>query len=39
MTLALGIYPAAVTDIIGPSVKALVEHVGTAVQAAAAATN
>ena len=39
MTLALGVYPAAVTDIIGPSVKALVEHVGAAVQAAAAATN
>ena len=39
MTLALGVYPAAVTDIIGPSVKALVEHVGAAVQTAAAATN
>ena len=39
MTLLLGVYPAVVTDIIGPSVKALVEHVGTAVQAAAVPTN
>jgi len=39
MTLLLGVYPAVVTDIIGPSVKALVEHVDTAVQAAAVPTN
>ncbi len=30
MTLLLGVYPALVTDIIGPSVTALVDHVETA---------
>ena len=30
MTLLLGVYPSLVTDIIGPSVTALVEHVETA---------
>ena len=39
MTLLLGVYPAVVTDIIGPSVKALVEHVDAAVQAAAVPMN
>jgi NADH-quinone oxidoreductase subunit M len=39
MTLLLGVYPALVTDMIGPSVKALIDHVGTAVQAAATAAN
>jgi NADH-quinone oxidoreductase subunit M len=39
MVLVLGVYPAVVTDIIGPSVKALVDHVGSAVTTAAAATN
>jgi NADH-quinone oxidoreductase subunit M len=31
MTLLLGVYPALVTDIIGPSVSALVDHVDVAV--------
>ncbi|MDE3120286.1 MAG: NADH-quinone oxidoreductase subunit M, partial [Paracoccaceae bacterium] len=34
MTLLLGVYPSAVTDIIGPSVKALVTHYDTQVAAA-----
>ncbi len=33
MTLLLGVYPSLVTDIIGPSVGALVEHVHTAIDA------
>ena len=37
-TLILGVYPALVTDIIGPSVAALVTHVDTAQAAAEAAT-
>jgi NADH-quinone oxidoreductase subunit M len=36
MTLLLGVYPALVTDIIGPSVAALVDHYQTAVLAVAA---
>ncbi|MEO5614917.1 MAG: NADH-quinone oxidoreductase subunit M [Cypionkella sp.] len=36
MTLLLGVYPALVTDIIGPSVKALVDNYQTAVTAFAA---
>ncbi|WP_028956127.1 NADH-quinone oxidoreductase subunit M [Sulfitobacter sp. 20_GPM-1509m] len=38
MTLLLGIYPALVLDIIGPSVTALVNNYDTATAAAAAAT-
>jgi len=38
MTLWLGIYPSLVTDIIGPSVAALVIHVETAQTAFAVAT-
>ena len=37
MTLFLGVYPSAVTDIIGPSVAALVQHYDTQVAQAAAA--
>ncbi|AWD20319.1 NADH-quinone oxidoreductase subunit M [Fuscovulum blasticum] len=37
MTLILGVYPAAVTDVIGPSVAALVADYHEAVQAAAGA--
>jgi NADH-quinone oxidoreductase subunit M len=33
MTLLLGIYPSLVTDLIGPSVEALVHHVHTAIEA------
>ena len=36
MTLLLGVYPALVTDITGPAVKAFVEHYQTAVAAVAA---
>ena len=36
MTLLLGVYPALVTDITGPSVKALVDHYQTAVAVIAA---
>ncbi len=39
MTLALGVYPAAVTNIIGPSVKALVDQMRPVLEAAAAAAN
>ena len=35
MTLLLGVYPAVVTDIIGPSVTALVDQYQTAVAAVA----
>jgi len=38
MTLLLGVYPSLVTDIIGPSVAALVTHVETAQATFAAAT-
>jgi NADH-quinone oxidoreductase subunit M len=38
MTLFLGIYPAAVTDIIGPSVEALVSNYDTAVAEAGASS-
>ena len=38
MTLLLGVYPALVTDIIGPSTTALVEQIDTALAAAEAAT-
>jgi NADH-quinone oxidoreductase subunit M len=38
MTLLLGVYPALVTDIIGPSTAALVGHVDTSLAAAEAAT-
>ena len=38
MTILLGVYPALVTDIIGPSVAALVDHVETAQAAFEAAT-
>ena len=38
MTLLLGVYPALVTDIIGPSTTALVEKFDTALAAAEAAT-
>ncbi|TDK43037.1 NADH-quinone oxidoreductase subunit M [Antarcticimicrobium luteum] len=38
MTLLLGVYPALVTDIIGPSTSALVEKFDTALAAAEAAT-
>jgi NADH-quinone oxidoreductase subunit M len=38
MTLLLGVYPALVTDIIGPSVSALVADVETAVAGFEAAT-
>lgn len=31
MTLLLGVYPAVVTDVIGPSTEALVQSVNTAV--------
>jgi NADH-quinone oxidoreductase subunit M len=34
-TIALGVYPAFVLDIIGPSVAALVEHTETALAASA----
>jgi len=33
MTLLLGVYPALILDVIGPSVSALVEHYDTAVAA------
>ena len=36
MTLLLGVYPSLVTDITGPSVKALVDHYQTAVAVIAA---
>ena len=36
MTLLLGIYPALILDVIGPSVAALVENYDTAVAAAEA---
>jgi NADH-quinone oxidoreductase subunit M len=38
MTLLLGVYPALVLDIIGPSVEALVSNYDTALGAAKAAT-
>ena len=38
MTLLLGVYPSLVTDIIGPSVEALVSHYDTARASAAEAT-
>ena len=38
MTILLGVYPALVTDIIGPSTKALAVQVETAVAEQAAAT-
>ena len=38
MTLLLGVYPALVLDIIGPSVAALVDNYDTALAAAQAAT-
>ena len=38
MTLLLGVYPALVLDIIGPSVGALVSNYDTALAAAEAAT-
>jgi NADH-quinone oxidoreductase subunit M len=38
MTLLLGVYPSLVTDIVGPSVTALISHVDTAVAGAAAQT-
>jgi NADH-quinone oxidoreductase subunit M len=37
MTLLLGVYPALVLDMIGPSVAALVENYASAVEAADAA--
>jgi len=37
MTLLLGVYPALILDVIGPSVAALVENYDTAVAAADAA--
>ena len=38
MTLLLGVYPSLITDIIGPSTAALVDHYDTAVAAAEAAS-
>jgi NADH-quinone oxidoreductase subunit M len=38
MTLLLGVYPALITDIIGPSTAALVEHVDNAIAAAETAS-
>jgi NADH-quinone oxidoreductase subunit M len=38
MTLLLGVYPALITDIIGPSTAALVDHYQAAVSAGEAAT-
>ncbi|WP_121061752.1 NADH-quinone oxidoreductase subunit M [Chachezhania antarctica] len=38
MTILLGVYPSLVTDIIGPSTAALVNHYDTALEAAKAAT-
>ena len=38
MTVLLGVYPSLVTDIIGPSTAALVDHYDTALEAAKAAT-
>jgi NADH-quinone oxidoreductase subunit M len=35
MTILLGVYPSLITDIIGPSVTALVEHYDTALAAGA----
>jgi NADH-quinone oxidoreductase subunit M len=32
MTLLLGVYPSLITDIIGPSVEALLTHYDTAVE-------